>query len=239
MTNTTPTRFLTARWERLLMLNYEIDPALLRDRVPVGTELDLWDGRCFVSMVGFHFLDTRVLGIAVPFHRDFLEVNLRFYVKRDTGSEVRRGVVFVKEIVPRLALALVANVVYNENYIALPMAFAESEQALSYAWTHRGERCELKATRQGDPSLPGEGSEEQFITEHYWGYASQRDGSTMEYQVEHPPWRVTRGVDGVLTGDVSRLYGAELAPLLKGAPSSCFIAEGSPIVVRRGVRLAQ
>jgi uncharacterized protein len=220
------------------MLNYEVDPALLRTRVPAGTELDLWKGRCFVSMVGFHFLDTRVLGIAVPFHRDFLEVNLRFYVKHDTGDEVRRGVVFVKEIVPRFALAWVANVVYNENYIALPMAYAESGPVLSYSWTHRGARCELKASREGEPALPGDDSEERFITEHYWGYASQRDGSTMEYQVEHSPWRVTRGLNGVLSGDVSRLYGAELASLLQRAPSSCFIAEGSPIVVRRGTKLA-
>ena len=88
--------FLTARWIHLAMLNYEVDPDVLRDLVPSGTELDFWAGRCFVSIVGFQFLDTRVLGVAVPFHRDFQEVNLRFYVTRTVDAEVRRGVVFIR-----------------------------------------------------------------------------------------------------------------------------------------------
>ena len=115
-------RLLTARWVDLAMVNYEVDPELLRALIPAGTELDLWFGQCLVSVVGFQFLDTRVLGLALPFHRDFEEVNLRFYVRRTVGDEVRRGVVFVKEIVPRRAIALIANAVYNEKYIALPMS---------------------------------------------------------------------------------------------------------------------
>ena len=97
--------FLTARWVDLAMVNYEVDPALVRALVPAGTELDLWSGRCLVSVVGFQFLETRVLGLALPFHRNFEEVNLRFYVRRTVGDEARRGVVFVKEIVPRRAIA--------------------------------------------------------------------------------------------------------------------------------------
>ncbi len=119
------------------MINYEIDPAVLQPRVPLGTELDTWNGTCLVSMVGFQFLDTRVLGVPVPFHRDFLEVNLRFYVRRAVDGVVRRGVVFVKEIVPRRALAWVANVAYNENYIALPMSSEDSGNRVAYSWTHQ------------------------------------------------------------------------------------------------------
>src|SRR5262245_53035082 len=114
-------RFLTAEWRDLAMLNYEIDPAVLASRVPPGCELDTWDGRTFVSVVGFRFLRTRVLGVPVPFHVNFEEVNLRFYVRRKADSEWRRGVVFVKELVPRRAIALVARVAYGENYVAFPM----------------------------------------------------------------------------------------------------------------------
>ncbi|HTO08358.1 MAG TPA: DUF2071 domain-containing protein, partial [Myxococcota bacterium] len=113
--------FLTAEWRDLAMLNYEIDPAVLEPRVPAGTELDAWSGRTFVSVVGFRFLRTRVLGVPVPYHVDFDEVNLRFYVRRKSGADWRRGVVFVKEIVPRRAIALVARVAYAENYVAHPM----------------------------------------------------------------------------------------------------------------------
>ena len=237
MTARPPAPFLTAQWKRLLMLNYEVDPGILFSRVPEGTELDLWNGRCFVSMVGFQFLQTKVLGLGVPFHRDFPEVNLRFYVKRSVGEEVRRGVVFVREIVPKRALAWVANSVYNENYVTLPMQSSEQGDRISYAWKMRGQWCMLQAFSAGEAALPGEGSQEQFITEHYWGYATQRDGSTLEYRVEHPPWRVAAVVGGSLTGDVSGLYGEELTSCLAGEPASGFLAEGSAITVRRGVRI--
>jgi len=233
--------FLTARWVQLAMANYEVDRDLVLPLVPQGTELDLWSGRCFVSLVGFQFLDTRVLGVGIPFHRDFDEVNLRFYVTRLVDGEIRRGVVFVKEVVPRRAIAWVANALYNEKYVALPMSHDDSTTRspprLSYCWRHRREWCRLAMTIAGEPRLPDEGSEEAFITEHYWGYTAQRDGSTLEYQVEHPRWNVWKGIDPELVCDVSAFYGPEFAPFLRGQPSSCFIADGSAVIVRRGLPL--
>lgn len=114
-------RFLTAEWRDLAMLNFAIDPAILAPLVPRGTELDSWHATTYVSLVGFRFLRTRLLGLPVPWHRDFEEVNLRFYVRRREGSEIRRGVVFIRELVPRRAIAAVARVWYNEPYTALPM----------------------------------------------------------------------------------------------------------------------
>jgi uncharacterized protein YqjF (DUF2071 family) len=224
------------------MANYEVDPAILHDLTPTGTELDLWRGQCLVSVVGFQFLDTRVLGIPVPFHRDFEELNLRFYVKRSVAGEARRGVVFVKEIVPRRALAWVANVVYNEAYVALPMRHddrtAHPERTLSYGWQLDGTWSRLAVTLDGEAYLPDETSEAAFITEHYWGYTAQRDGSTLEYQVEHPRWTISHVKASELVCDVAALYGPAFAPFLSGAPASCFVASGSPIVVRRGVPIA-
>lgn len=232
-----PGAFLTARWQRLAMINYEIDPAALRPRAPRGTEVDDWNGRCVVSIVGFQFLDTRVLGVAVPFHRNFVEVNLRFYVRRIVDGDVRRGVVFVKELVPRRAIAWVANALYNENYMAVSMSSEDTGDLVTYGWRYRGRPQRMSVALAGEPYLPSADSEEQFITEHYWGYATQRDGSTVEYQVEHPPWRVWRGYRPELDCDVAALYGAEFAPCLLATPSSCFLAEGSGVVVRRGARL--
>ena len=237
MTTQPAGRFLTARWQRLAMINYEVDPAILQARVPRGTELDTWNGRCLVSLVGFQFLDTRVLGVAVPFHRNFVEVNLRFYVRRSVAGELRRGVVFVKELVPRRALAWVANVVYNESYVALPMSSTDTGERVTYSWQHRGRAHTMGLSITGDSYRPSADSEECFITEHYWGYVTQRDGSTVEYRVEHPPWRVWRGREPSFECDVASLYGAEFAAGLQGAPASCFLADGSEIVVRKGVNL--
>lgn len=235
-------RFLTARWIHLAMLNYEVDPAVLVPLVPVGTELDLWHGKCFASVVGFQFLDTRVLGVAVPFHRDFEEVNLRFYVRRTVGGETRRGVVFVKEIVPRRALAWVANAVYQEKYVALPMTHEDrmdsSPRTLAYRWRHAGRWSQLRVTAEGEPFLPAETAEETFIAEHYWGYTARRDGSTLEYRVDHPRWKVWRTTDAELDADVAALYGEAFAPFLRGRPTSAFVADGSEVIVRRGRRLA-
>src|SRR6267154_1965683 len=103
------------------MLNHVVDPRLIASLVPSGTEIDFENGETFLSVVGFLFLDTRLLGVPVPFHRDFEEVNLRFYVRRKSADTWRRGVVFIREFVPRCAIAFVARTFYGENYVAVPM----------------------------------------------------------------------------------------------------------------------
>src|SRR4028118_913167 len=186
--------FLTTEWRYLVMLNYEIDPAILLPYVPRGTELDSWNGKTYISVVGLLFLRTRVLGMAIPRHRNFEEVNLRFYVRRKGEEGWRRGVVFIKEIVARPAITTVARLVYNEPYVTLPMRHHIEERngslqkngSVEYRWLYGGSWCRLWARAGGDLQAMGEGSEEEFITEHYWGYTKQRDGGSIEYRVEHP-----------------------------------------------------
>jgi uncharacterized protein len=242
----TPERpFLTADWRYLAMLQYEVDPHVLRPFVPRGTELDEWQGRMLVSLVGFQFLETRVLGAPIPFHRHFDEVNLRFYVRRRGPEGWRRAVVFLREIVPRQAIALVARLWYNEPYIALPMRHsiamdgaAEGEKGLvRYEWRHEGHWAHLEVETEGAPRLPVPESEEAFIAEHYWGYTAQRDGGCLEYQVSHLPWRVWATRRASLACDAGGLYGAPFARVLSAPPVSAFLAEGSPVAVFRGRRL--
>ena len=237
-------KFLTAEWRHLAMLNYEIDPAYLLSFVPDGTELDSWNGKTFISVVGFLFVNTKMRGVAIPFHTDFEEVNLRFYVRRLGDEGWRRGVVFIKEIVPKPAIAAVARLVYNENYIALPMrhvitaaSFSPPALGVEYSWRFKNRWNCLQVKTKGSLQPIAAGSEEEFITEHYWGYARQKDGGCMEYQVEHPPWRVWQVSDCVLDCDAAGLYGETFAESLQGTPSSAFLAEGSPVVVRQGVKL--
>jgi uncharacterized protein YqjF (DUF2071 family) len=238
-------RFLTARWRSLLMLNYVIDPAVLAPLVPRGTVLDPWQDRHYVSVVGFLFLHTRVLGIPIPCHRNFEEVNLRFYVRRQTPDGVRRGVCFVKEVVPRWAIATIARRAYNENYVAcrmssterLPQVGADEHGLVEYRWTAHGLTHALSAHIRGEPARFLPGSEEEYITEHYWGYVRQRDGSTVEYRVAHPPWRVWQAQAPKLECAVGVFYGTPFVAALSQPPTSAFVAEGSPIEVFRGVRL--
>lgn len=241
-------RFLTAEWRFLAMLNYESEARLLLPYLPSGTELDFWQGRCYVSIVGFLFLNTRVLGLPIPFHRNFEEINLRFYVRRKAPDGWRRGVVFIKEIVPRQAIATIARVVYNENYVARQMCHTlqrdpadqttlTSNSAVEYGWREGSHWQRLQITTAGSAEPLQKGSEAEFITEHYWGYAAQRDGGCVEYQVEHPSWLVWQANSALFECDASTVYGAQFAPTLNQKPISAFVAAGSPIIVRQGVRI--
>jgi uncharacterized protein YqjF (DUF2071 family) len=233
--------FLTAEWRHLAMLNYQVDPVLLAKFKPGGTEIDCWNGRAFVSLVGFRFLKTKVCGISIPFHSNFDEVNLRFYVRRLVGGEIRRGVVFVKEIVPSWAIAAVARSVYNESYEALPMTHqvrpTGSGLSAEYGWRSNIGWNRISFSAAGDPTLPKDGSEEEFITEHFWGYSALADGATVEYRVAHPSWRVWSECNARFEGDGTDLYGPELASALVGPPSSAFLAEGSAVKVFRGQKI--
>ncbi len=236
--------FLTAKWHHLVMLNYEIDPQVLLPLVPAGTELDQWNGKTYISLVGFLFLETRVLGLPIPFHQNFEEVNLRFYVRCKREDGWQRAVVFVKEIVPRFAIAWVARTVYGENYVSMPMkhkiVFDDQEkkavQSATYFWSHRGVENRMSVLLEGDPDYAEKGSIEEFITEHYWGYARRKDGGTTEYQVEHPSWRVVKAKQAELDCDVANVYGKEFVPFLQN-PVSAFLADGSEIAVHKGRRL--
>jgi len=262
--NSPTSKFLTAEWRHLAMLNFEVDPKVRLTLLPSGTELDQWQGRTFVSVVGFMFLNTRVFGVAIPWHRNFEEVNLRFYVRRKASDGWRRGVVFVKEIVPRAAIALAARVFYGENYVALPMGHRiddengygaagraaeetidtlnpraqssapKNPKAVAYTWRFRGRENRLALTVGGDADQAPEGSEAEFITEHYWGYARRRDGLTMEYQVEHPRWRIASAITAELDCDVEGLYGSEFVEFLETTPASAFLADGSEVTVFKG-----
>jgi len=228
------------------MLNYAVERSLLGGLVPRGTELDEWQGRVYLSVVGFLFLNTRVLGVPIPFHRHFEEVNLRLYVRRRADAGWRRAVVFIKEIVPRVAIAFTARALYNENYVALPMShrIEGSDQdparvTVSYQWTFAGRDHHIEVTADGSWRDLQPGSAEEFIAEHYWGCSTRPDGTTVEYQVEHPPWRVRTASKARLNCDVARLYGDGFVSLLPETPASAFLSEGSEGVVHRCTLLAR
>jgi uncharacterized protein YqjF (DUF2071 family) len=232
------TQFLKAQWNNLLMLNYEVDPDILKSYVPPGTVLDLWEGKALVSMVGFMFLDTQVLGVKWPFHINFEEVNLRFYVKHFDGNEWKHGAVFISEIVPKPMIVVIANTLYKEHYSAMPMRHSikkltgDQTQYL-YEWKFDGQwnnRIEGTVANELSPIVPG--SQEEFIFEHYWGYNKASKKTTFEYQVEHISWKVGQVINPVFEAEIGRLYGKKFEPYLKKKPYSAFFADGSEVVVR-------
>jgi uncharacterized protein YqjF (DUF2071 family) len=244
---------LTAAWRNLLLLNFPVPTNTIKRLAPPGTEPDLHNGQSYISIVGFSFQNVRLFGVPFPGHTSFPEINLRYYVRRRLNNEVRRGVVFAREIVPRRAVALVANHFYNESYITRPMRtniqIAGAELApndtLAYAWNTHPRRLRLSAkstpwnhltARVAAPlAFPAPNSLEEFIVEHYWGYTHDRDGRTHDYRVAHNPWRTAPADNVTWNCDVAATYGnSPLAEFLISPPTSALIAEGSRIQLFRG-----
>lgn len=232
--------FLQAEWRKLIMANYAIDKGILEKYLPKGTEIDLWNDVCYVSLVGFMFMDTKMLGLKFPFHINFEEVNLRFYVKYKDHGSWKRGVVFIKEIVPKPALTFVANTVYKEHYETLPMkhAWADIDNMISveYKWKKKSWNT-LKVVADNNPIEILANSEEAFITEHYWGYTQISDQITSEYEVVHPKWKVYPVREFFIEVDFNNIYGKDFDFLTFLTPKSVFLAEGSHIKVNKGRRI--
>ncbi|MBT1702200.1 YqjF family protein [Chryseosolibacter indicus] len=234
------TTFLEAEWRKLAIVNYAIDKSFLLQYLPHKTELDTWNNTCYISLVGFMFLNTKVKGIKIPFHVNFEEVNLRFYVKHKYNNEWKRGVVFIKEIVPKTAITVVANTIYKENYETMKMAhewLTKNENlSVEYRWKKNHWNV-LKVQATNQPWDIENGSEEEFITEHFWGYTYINKSKTSEYEVEHPRWKVYKVNSYSLEVNFADIYGSSFNFLTTETPKSVFLAEGSSIVVRGGTIL--
>lgn len=232
-------KFLTAKWLDLVMANYAVEPNLLRELAPAGTKLDFFDDKCYASLVAFKFFDTRVLNLKIPFHVNFLEVNLRFYVRREAENETRRGVVFVKEIVPRFAIAFLARAFYGEPYETWRMRLDEiADEKLSYSWAKGGKTNRIGAEKGENLGVPAKNSHGEFIIEHYWGYTRRGANRTDEYKVEHPKWNLFEAKNAEIDVDFGFTYGEKFAFLTKEKPQSILLAEGSKIAVYKGAKLA-
>lgn len=227
--------FLKAEWRKLALANYVVDQSILKKYVPFGTELDLWNDKCYVSLVGFMFVNTKLLGIKVPFHVNFEEVNLRFYVRRKENGEWKRGVVFIKEIVPKHALTFVANSVYQENYETMKMGHRWEQltdhRLVEYRWLNNKKWNSFSVKSSFDPKPIEIGSESEFITEHYWGYSKVSNEKSNEYEVTHPKWSVYDVLSHQIDVDFGSVYGQEFSFLSKLEPNSVMLAEGSEITV--------
>jgi uncharacterized protein len=230
--------FLTAHWRNLIFLNYEVSPDLLAPFTPSGTSLDSWNGNVLASIVAFHFTKTKLFGVVPALPRpNFEEINLRFYVTRNLAGETRRGVVFIKEVVPSQVIATTARVIYQEPYEVRPMWRADENfsptigGSLSYGMRVGSDDVSVSATTTGIARPLKPNSVEEFILEHYWGYTKRRNGTTSEYRVRHAPWLYWSLSSASLQGPIASLYPDAFKGIFEHPPHSAFVAQGSPVSV--------
>ena len=235
--------FLSARWEYLAMFNYEVDAAVLKPHLPPYTEIDLYNGKAIVSVVGFLFNNTKVMGIKWPGFINFEEVNLRYYIKYFDGEKWRRGVGFISEIVPQFLVAGMANLFYNEHYSTAKMnhtiAQVNEQLEVEYSWKKKRQQwnsMQIKAYSVLQDIAPG--SEEEFIFEHYYGYNKLNGKTAIEYSLKHPRWQVYPVTDYKINCHVEELYGADFVPFIENVkPVSVFLAKGSDVKVKMPKRI--
>ncbi|MBK6818835.1 MAG: DUF2071 domain-containing protein [Bacteroidetes bacterium] len=227
--------FLSAHWEHLVMANYAVPPEVLKPYLPHGVTLDLYQEKAYVSLVGFMFKDTRLFKLPIPFLGTFEEINLRFYVKRTDGVEVKRGVVFINETVPYQAVAWLANQLYQEHYLAIPtknrIEILRDEKKIRYEWkiNKQWNHLEVNTSTVSEPMVNN--SIEAFIFEHYYGYTKITDSLSQEYKVNHPRWLINQVIDYTIQCDFKEMYGSDFSFLNHEQPDSVIFAEGSPVTV--------
>jgi uncharacterized protein YqjF (DUF2071 family) len=246
------TPFLTAGWRKIILANYAIDAHHLSALIPHGTVLDTYNDTCYVSLVGFLFDDVKIKGIGIPFHTEFPEINLRFYVKHQTKNGAwRRGVVFIKEFVPKMMVSFVANNIYGEHYETVDMDYSWMEKAdtleIEYSlsafdgvYTERSrsaqsdKRFHIRVVAEKNATEIPLACEAEFITEHYWGYTKKANHETSEYEVWHPRWKTYPVKEFSCNFDFGLLYGLEFEFMNHIKPFSVMLAEGSEVRVMQG-----
>ena len=229
------TVFLKAKWENIIMANYEIEPKILLPFLPKGVELDMFDGKAYISLVGFMFKKTKLFNIPIPYFGTFEEINLRFYVTRKEENQIKRGVVFINETIPYKPVAWLANRLYKEHYTVVPtknkITIENNSQKVHFQWLKNKKWNSIYVDSETKSGLMKIDSLEKFIYEHYYGYTKVNDQNTIEYQLHHPSWNVHKVNDYSVDCDFEAMYGASFSVLNQAKPIAVFIAEGSAVKV--------
>ncbi len=223
--------FLSARWSYLSLFTFAVPPAVLEPRLPPGVALDTRDGQAFVSVVGLDFEETRVLGVGWPGYRAFADVNFRFYAR----AGERRGVVFIREIVPHRLISLLARWLYGEPFRSADVRSHVSEEGplllVERTFEIEGRKNVLRARAERAPFTPGPDSLEHFLKERAWGFSRSRAGHAEAFEVRHPVWECLLVRDFALELDWATVYGPEWSFLQGAAPASVALAVGSEVSV--------
>lgn len=228
--------FLEAKWENLIMANYAVDPTILIPYLPKGVELDSFEGKCYVSLVGFMFNKTKIFNVPIPYLGSFEEINLRFYVVRKDGDTLKRGVVFINETVPYAAVAWMANYLYKEHYTAVKTKhdweLTDTSKKINYSWKKNKKWNTIQVNAQSKSNSMKNGSVEAFIFEHYFGYTRVNENKTLEYGINHPSWKINQVIDYRINCDFEQMYGYDFAFLNAQQPDNVILAEGSDVSVK-------
>ncbi|WP_424494544.1 YqjF family protein [Salinimicrobium sp. GXAS 041] len=224
---------LTAEWKNLVFANYTVPPQLIEKYLPAHTKPDFYNGKCYLSLVGFQFKNVKVANLKIPFNNDFEEINLRFYVKRFDGAKWRKGVIFISQIADKAALNTLANVLFQENYqkLVTKQHISEDDTSINarYSWRFKDEWQHLEA-KSGIVASPfQENSEEEFLMDRPWGYGKRNNEETNEYKVSHPDWPIFEVEEYSVKVDFSLLFGPEFNILSSATPKSVILAEGSTV----------
>ena len=235
--------FVSAYWSDLILLSYAVPDRLLLPRI-APFDLDYWDGQAYVSVVGFHFGKTRILGVPpgplLPNVANFAQWNLRTYVRRkvnEVGSshakQAAGGIVFLKEFVPSPMVTGLVRTLYNENYVTAPLSLTLQSEGntldVCYSLEVGGRKHTIAAKSVLAPSKLKAGSADEFFIERYWGSPGAYGNKVISFQIAHAPWNTYDISSCDVDADFGLLYGKDWEFLNNRKPDYAAWCDGSSV----------
>ena len=239
-TSTPGKKLITAKFSELVAVNFQIDPKILEPRVPRGLELDFFHDETYVSLVAMMLRDVRVWGIPIHIATGVEKFNLRFYVRRRLGDEIRRGSCFIKDYVSSGSAAWILGSLYKSDFHKMKMkhdnsgfdGLADSVPSADYSWKVNDNWNRLRVKGLNRIQNTGRDTKHGFFLDHDYEYA-QRKGKTLEYSSSRPKWTIWNAAQASFQCDVKQLFGLEFAKALGRRPASVFLSRGSDVTTYR------
>lgn len=180
-------------WAEATFVHFAVEPRWLQPCVPF--ELDLYEGRAYVSLVAFTMRHMRPAWLDTPAGELLLRpimpcrfLNVRTYV-RAGGSE---GIYFLGEWLSQWVNIPFGPLLYGLPYRAGRVQFARDEQARTMEVDVRGSSGgRLAFHGESDAEAPlataVPGSLDAFLLERYLAFTKRR-GKSLVFRVDHAPW---------------------------------------------------
>lgn len=195
---------MTQTWRELLFLHWPVDPLKIRKYIPDELELDLYDNRAWIGIVLFKARGTRPRFMPpIPGSANFLEVNVRTYVKYKNKT----GVYFFSLDANSKMAVEIASLGGFLPYRRARMSFNKNKgQIIFRSETMEKEGPQEKiALRYRILKQPAVSTElEKWLTERYCLW-TKPGHQLLRLDIAHEPWKL-KYVQGEITGNTMAPY---------------------------------
>ena len=233
---------ISSEFRKVALLNYIIPQEVIEKYLPKHTKPDLYNGNCFISLVGFQVKKLKLNDVKVPLIKDFDEIDLQIYVKHFNGASWEKGVVVISRIFDQPGLAPLTNTIFQTNYISHPSKSEVKEDQhgleVKYSWQFDGKEQSFSVKSNNLAAPYDKGTEAAFILDRSLGFIRVTEEETLKYPVTHASWHLYTVEEYAVDVDFSRQYDPALNLLNSRIPHSVILTEGSTVEIGENVEVS-